>query len=445
MGIGSQEAWKIYENKIKYFTKALTDDSIFNNLGKLFDSEDFIHLIGNLVISDTIFSSLTLYYLFNLNLSDIIPANLYFSVELPTPEEFAKGTLIKLVPIKLNDLVPELSSVVSDPTELLKPEIRDAVKRSMITKCVYGQASYDNCYYDPVAVREFLRSSVLAFTKKWYDIRTARDMVAAAAKTLDINENIARNVFNRLSMNTSIKYSCATVDYAWVDISTLCEEETHSPAIGVVKFINYDLEVKEVSYEDMFDTHSGCIVEESVMDYCYIVGDDDYFKHPYIPGDDRVSKILERVVSNFRSRIPTTAFAIANYQTPEERSYPFINERMEIYATNRGFSIRIENLAKNIVQSIKPDVSPVELRMYQNAALELYGVSSQHKWGLDMQRAMTQDELHDYWIRKWISQGLDPEILEAIWSRVSGVAQTYSNIRVSNRFKFIRERIKLVK
>jgi len=447
--MGRPPAWDIIEQvqqqKLNYYQKTLTDDAIFSNLSTTIDIFDSASFFADFTLSDTLFSSLMSYFIFDLNLNDIIPVNLNFEIELPSIDEFLQGVLIKLIPISLQDLAPELSDILSDPLGPLNPSVADAMKETKLEKCIYGKSSYGNCYVDPATVREFLRSTVFAFMKKWYDLKSAREMVSASAKTLNINEDVARDIFNRLSKITHIKYSCATVDYSWVDFTTICEEESHSPQVGVLTYINYDLAQVSHDYEDVFDAQAGCIADESLVDYCSAVGEVEEEKHPYLLGDTRLVQIQDKIWSNFRNRFTTTAFAVGNYQRPEERRYPFINERMEIYAQNRGFAVQIENLVRNIVQSIAPDTDPVTMRMYQNAVLEIYGLSSPHKWGLEMQRSMSQDEYKQYWLEKWTRYGLDPDILNELWSRTISVVQRYSDIRTETRLRFLRNRLRLVK
>jgi len=442
-------AWQIIEQiqqqKINYYQKTLTDEAIWGNLLTTIDIFDMASFLSDFTLSDTLFSSLMSYFIFDLNFNDIVPVNLNWEIELPTFDEFMQGVMIKLIPITLEDLAPELSDILSNPLWLLNPDVASAMQETKLEKCIYGKSSYGNCYVDPIAVREFLRSTVFAFMKKWYDLKSAREMVSASANTLNISEDIARDIFNRLSKITHIKYSCATVDYSWTDFTTICEEESHSPQVGVLTYINYDLVQASHDYEDIFDAQTGCIADESLVDYCSAVGEVDEEKHPYLLGDTRFVQIQDRVVSNFRNRFTSTAFAVGNYQRPEERRYPFVNERMEIYAQNRGFAVQLENLVRSIVQSIIPDIDPITLRMYQNAVLEIYGLSSPHRWGLEMQRSMTMDEYRQFWIEKWTRYGLDPNILSELWSRTINIVQRYSDIRTETRLRFLRNRLRLVR
>jgi len=442
-------AWDIIEQvrqqKLNYYQNALTDDAIWTNLGITFDIFDFASFLADFTLSDTLFSSLMSYFLFGLDLNEIVPVNLNWELELPTLEEFLQGVLIKLVPVTLQDLVPELSEILTRPSELLTPDAREALESTRLEKCIYGKSTYGNCYVDPAAVREFLRSTVFAFTKKWYDIRSAREMVATAAKTLNISEAVAEDIFNRLSKITAVKYSCLTWDYGWWDVSYWCEEETHSEPVGVVTYVDYNLQPRGSPYEGLFDAQAGCIWDESFWDLCFWGGDTPETISPYILGDTRIMQIQDALWANFRNRFTSTAFAVANYQRPEERRYPFINERMEIYAQSRAFAVQIENLTKSLVQSIVPNIDSVTLRMYVDAALELYGLSSPHKWGLEMQRSMTLEEYRQYWIEKWTRYGLDSNVLQKIWDSLRSIIEGYSDIRVQNRLRFLRNRLRLVK
>jgi hypothetical protein len=189
------------------------------------------------ILSDTLFSSLVSMLLFDIPLSDIVPWLLNWSIELPTVDEFLRGVLIKLEPIDITYSFPELTSIFDTVWTVFTDEFAEGVAGTRLVKAIYGQSRYDESYYDPEAVREFLRSTLYAFTKKnvsWSEVRTR---VEKAAQQLGVPEDLARTVFDRLSMITSIKETAATWDYAWWDTSSW-SPETRS---GAVEFVTYDL------------------------------------------------------------------------------------------------------------------------------------------------------------------------------------------------------------
>jgi len=440
-------AWEIIrqlrQQKLSYYQNTLTDDAIWDNLSSSYDIFDFASFMADFTLSDTLFSSLMSYFLFDISLTEIVPINLQWDIELPTIDQFLQGVLIVLEPLNLSSLIPDLSDILGKPSLLLTPEARAALESSKLEKCIYGKSKYGNCYVDPIAVREFLRSTVLAFMKKWNDYKAIKDMMVATAKTLDIKQEVVEDIFNRLSKITTAKVSCATWDYAWWDVSLWCEEKTHSPAVGQLEYINFDLKPAKTDYQGLFDAQAGCIWDEGYWDMCFWVDDTPGKESPYIPQDDRIIKVQDALVSNFRSRFTSTAFAVANYQLSEERKYPFINQRMEIYAQNRGFALEIETLVKNFITNRIPGVDPTTLRFYVNAALELYGVSSDHKWGLEMQKSMSRDEYKRYWLEKYVQYGLDRDILNELWDKIIKTVDAYSDIRVKTRLSFLKKKLRL--
>jgi len=434
---------KILQWKMKYWSKTVTDDSIFSNMASLYSAEDRIHYIGDITISDTLFSSITGTFNLGLSLSDITPWNLAWSVELPSPDEFAKGKLIELNKIGVDGLVkqyyPELQDVMLKSIynaldfmdNTLDPQYSKNPKEGMIEKGYYGEARFGYFYYDPVAVAEFFKSSVYAFFKKKGDIQTAKARIEAASKTLEIDPELTRTLFNNLSKVTSVKIQALTWDYGWWDFSLFSTEG--SP--GRITYVNYDLQETEAEYEDLIDCTACGYWDEYAWDYFYWCD----IIHPWKLSPPVLPYLVDLMTVNFRNRIPTTALAVANYERPEGRSDFTKSIRADDFGVPVFQRAMIENTVENLIKSINPDIPPVTLNMYKMAALHLYGVkSSPHKWGYDSPRAMSDEELRDWWIDKWASSGLDRDILSRIYDVVKTQVNAYSSVRASNIFRSLR-------
>jgi len=360
--------------------------------------------------------------------------NILFRVELPTLEEFLRGVLIKLIPVELKDLVPELSDVISNPLLLLEDDVRLAMEETRLEKCRYNVSKYGRCYVDPTAVRDLLRSTMLAFTKKTYDWVTAREMLLAAAKALNVNPELARDFYNRFSMITHAKLECGAVNYAWAGFSRVCGSE--------IRFTDFDQRVGTVHARDIFDLQAGCVVGYSRVDFCRVTGGSPGV-HPYKP--ELLTRIQEAISSNFRDRILTTAFAVGNYQTPEQRVSPTASPRVETFAVPFSQRVHIEQVVATIVREREPGIPGYTLRLYQDAALELYGsLGSPHRWGFEMHRSMTLDELKAYWLEKWEALGLKREILERMWDSILLLVDTYIGVRTKVRVRELRRRLRVV-
>jgi len=376
--------------------------------------------------------------LFDIPLSDIVPWLLTWEIELPTPDEFLRGVLIKLEPIDIALQFPELRSIFDTAWSIFVDEVAEGVAGTKLEKGVYGKSRYDRSFYDPEAVREFLRSTMYAFTKKdrsWPEIKLR---IQKAAEQLNIPDDIARSVFDRLSAIEAVKEKTATWDYAWWDISNWSPEAES----GAVEFVTYDLTAETVEYEQLFDAQAGGIWDYSCWDYCYWTPDVPAYRVDPEKARAVFDTYRDFIVQGFRRRYLATALAVANYQTAEERR-TWRSGRTETYAMPMSQRYRIESLVENLVKSKIPDVDPFKLRLYKSAALDIYGsLYGVHRWGDEMQRAMSAEELKRFWLSKSSGDGLDSGVLEAIWENVKPVIDILGSARASARMRFIREKLR---
>ena len=461
MGVSSLEVHKIIEEKMKYWYKALSDDAMWGVLGSTVDIFDWLSFFSDYVISDSIWSSLVIALLLDIDLPEIVPVNLEWSVELPDIEEFLRGVLIKLSRInilllieeiypelyyglpsvEISRLITEMKRAIQQPTIFLTPELRKEVERTRLRKAVYGASRYDESYYDPQAVRDFLRSTLLAFTKKRGTWRTARDKVKASADSLGIAEGLVENIFNRLSAITTIKDEALTWDYGWWDRTKWGLEGSE----GRLKFITYDLRVVELPYDDMSDYIIYGFWDYANWDFFYWYSEEPRYAHPFRIEHPSITNLQDALWSNFRSRIMTTSMAVANYQTPRERRVWYESGRTHTYGYSMSQRAYVERVTDRVVRTLEPGVDALKLRLYKSATLQLLNaLASPHSWGNEMFRSMTDEELRKWWVERWSSAGLKRETLEALYDTVVSTVKTMSRLRSRERISFLRRRLKLV-
>lgn len=450
MGVASQEAWKIIEEKRKYWYKTLSQDSIWHMFNVSFNIFDWLSIISDLTIFDTLWSSLISTLLLGLSFDDILTWNLLWEIELPDVEEFIKGVLIKLSKLKISELVPKLIPEYEEELEeffknsfenletIIEEEYAEALKTKPYLKGIYGYSKYEEAFYDPRAVYDFLRSTLYAFTKKRGDIRTVKDKLEATVKALDIHPELVRVLFNRLSAISSIKEEAFTWDYGWWDRTNWAEEEKE----GKLPFINYDLHVVEVPYEDIIDVQAGGYWDNDSWNlFCWTEGPPRTV-HPYKREGVSVAEIMDKVWLNFRSRITATPLAVANYQTIRERTKWTESERLETYALPMSQRMHLERLTESIVRLKEPCIDALKLRLYKTAVLQLFGdLTRMHRWGSEMFTSMTEDELKNWWLERWTRAGLSRETLEELYGRIRGTISTYTSRRHKERLRFLRKRL----
>jgi len=436
MGASQKEAEKVLEAKRKYFEKVLSDEAIDSNIFRMYSIFDLVSFWGDYVLSDTLFSSLISLLFFDIPLSEVVPWTLTWDIELPSVDEFMRGVLIKLEPISILDAFPELADVVETLRKVLLPEYSGNIIETRPRKLIVGESYYGDSYVDPPAVREFLRSTLYAFTKKNLSRAEAKQRLLATVSTLNIAPEVVEDVFNRLSMMEAIKTNAATWDYAWWDVSCWAEEGSG----GQVEFTSWDLTTEKVEYEQLWDVEGGGWWDLSYWDMCYWT--DDISPYAVTPeGVAAISAVRDFVVESFRRRITATALAVANYQTAEERQSMARSPRTETFAVPFSHRVRLESMTESIVRKLKPDVSPFELRLYKTAVIEMYGkLYGPHRWGAEMERSMSEGEFRSYWLDKWSSEGLDRSVLEQLYSSLRPVVDTLGGVRTSERIRFLREK-----
>ena len=437
MGAAQREAERVAEQKLSYWAKSLSDEALEANTWRMFDTFDWGSFWSDWVLSDTLFSSLVSMLLFDIPLSDVVPWLLNWEIELPTTDEFMRGVLIKLEPIDITQVFPELTSILDSVWTLFLPEFAENIAGTKLVKAIYGKSRYDYSYYDPEAVREFLRSTLYAFTKKDVSWSEAKMRVEKAAQQLGVPEDLARSVFDRLSMISAIKERGATWDYAWWDRTDWALEGSG----GEVVFVTYDLTEEAVEYEQLFDPQACGMWDYTCWDYSYWTPTEPVYLFDVEKMRAAYDILRDFFVQGFRRRYLATALAVANYQTAQERR-SWQSARTETYAVPTSQRYRIESVVESVVKARIPDADPYKLQLYKSAALDVYGaLYGVHQWGDEMFRAMTPDQLKQYWVDKWSADGLDPDVLSAVWDNVKPVIDILGSARTTARMRFIREKL----
>jgi len=409
----------IVKQKQKFGVKVLSEDGSMLSMFGLSDIFDLATFFGEWALSDTLFSSLVSTLLFDIPMIDIAPSNLVWDIEFPTVEQFMRGLLIKFVPIKLGDLLPEFANLFKSNDLLIDQiyidEYATTFKETRLEKGIYGKSRYGRAYYDPTPMYEFLRSTVYAILKKRKSLLSAKKEVSVIAKQLGIDEAIAETVFNRLVMMSSAIQNCAFVDLSFVDVTTVCDEGSE----GKVHFINYNLQPDWRQVEFVDDIETCAWVDDAIVEYAYVCA--DKYPHKVDPQTkvDVLAKVQDSIIYNFRRRTLNSMLALMNYQTLEERREPTKSWRTDYYGEARIYVRRIEQTVERVVRSIKPDIPVLQLRQYKIAALKLYSaLTGAHKWGYEEYKALTEDELRNQWIDEWAEKGLDRNILERLFDEV---------------------------
>jgi hypothetical protein len=383
VGLSQREAERVLEQKLKLTQKSFTDDAIDQNFFKLLDVHEWATFEGEATLSDTLFTSLVATLLYGIPLADVVPWQQLFRTELPTAEEFLRGVLIRVERVAPEEVVPALETVEGTLGYIFVEPVAETVTPRVPGKAVYGVSRYDQSYFDPTAVREFLRSTAYAVTKRGTSFTGMRDEMAALAEALALRPEVAEDLLNRALLVEAVKWQGAIADYAWADETVVTD--------GRVRFRAGTGEEVEVEVAHLLDAVAGCYADFSFAGACYAMPEDYYRYYPlrYDPAAARIA--LDYLVSLFtrcfRDHLTLAALALANYQTAEERAR-VVTPRAETYALAVSQCQRLNSLVEGFVQQAKPDVTAVELNLYRTAVRALYSeLYAVHRWGSETQRA----------------------------------------------------------
>ncbi|RLE97810.1 MAG: hypothetical protein DRJ96_02860 [Thermoprotei archaeon] len=441
MGASQREASEILEMKRKYFSKLLSDDAIDSNIFRMFNIYDYASFWGEYVLSDTLFSSLTGLLFFDLSLAEVEPWQQIWDIQLPSMDEFLEGVLLEIEPIEIEVEFPELELPELTIPEIIVPDVSRNVEETRPVKAVVGKSRYGESYVDPPAVREFLRSAIYAFLKKDVSLTEAKNRLMAVARQLGIAEEVVEDVFNRLSMMTSMKRQVAVWDYAWWDLSPWGTPDAPS----IIEFTDWLLRTATREMRHLWDVEAGGWWDESYWDMCYWTDDETPFR---VDPETLVPKLVEYVnfvVGNFKRRLLSTPLVVANYQRARERRYPWRSRRLEAWAVPSSHRMRLESLTEEVVRRLRPGTPPHVMRLYKTAVLDMYGkLYGTHGWGRRMEKAMSGEEFKNYWIEKWAGDGLEREVLEKLYETIRPVVDALGGARLTHHIRWLRETRRLL-
>jgi hypothetical protein len=405
--------------KRKYHEKMLSVDGEWSLFLRSFQIYDFILDMAYLLIPEFHMSALSLALTFNIKIPELQPLNFDFVWRFPTVEEWLKGVGVvieKIEGLRLNEIMPGYSVDLEEFVKLnIKPELWSDILSTMIEKGYYGMSRYGMAYYDPAAFREFLRSFVTAMFKKHVRYGERRAEIMAMVKTLNVNEEVARELYDKMSMIMAAHTECCILDYCTLNISKLCEPHESDPEAAKVEFVDMDGNIVDVAITTLSDMQYGCILDVSVLGDCYLFDREDVY-------NDRaphVDEFLDRRMESFRNRVMITAPAFSNYVTGAEAADYHLAERTNIWGELMALRYTIEHEVETFLAREAPGLNAFDRRKYITAVLQLVGHSGKrHRWGYKVYRLLEEPELKNWWLEYWSSQGLNRTLLEKLYENV---------------------------
>lgn len=402
---------EVEAQKRKYHEKVLSADGEFSLLTRSLQLYDFTFDFALQFIPEFNAASMLVGLLYNIDLKDVEPFNLEFIWRIPTVDEWLRG-----IGVIIERTIPP-SAVPPDEfiDQNIKEEYREDIRRGRIVKGYYGRTKYSYSYYDPVAMREFIRNTAQLMFKKHPPVVNRKTELLTLASSLGVSEEFVRSIYDRMSIVMNTHIWCFTLNYSILDISRLCEPATHSEEFGVAPFVDLDNNVREAEITSLSDAQYACILDVGLLDYCILSPGEDIYTFEPPPA----IRTIEDKINSFRTRWIVTAPAVSNYVTGEEAYDYTLSERTNIWGELTAIRYTVEHEVETIIAREAPALNPFDRRKYVSAVLQLLGhIGKRHRWGYKVYRLMEDPELKSWWINYWGSQGLDVALLEKIFENV---------------------------
>ena len=449
MGASLYDLLKINQQKKKYYNKVLSLNAVNVNFDRISDVEPLFQERSYLALFLYLNIEISLVETFGFSPDELEPMNFDFKVELPTTEEWLKGTKIKIDKIDVGEdykqFMKEYYEIEIPPKldferfiiDNIKDEFLPDVKTWQYKKGIYGISKFGRSYYDPPIIRELIRGAVLEYYKRNYSLEGLRTYLKTFKEKFNIDEGILREIFNRISLFDSLLREGYLFGLGILGYTKLGRKGSEEVEVEVETYDKRKIKVK-IPY--LAHAHGGFILGLTPLGYGNLMQNTEFYKSSkpkngvfFAP---KIIQYFDYRVRKATGRFRATHLAFANYQTLDEMTDMHKSERLTQYHALRMLSITVDRIVESSLRGVEKN--PFRINMYKRAVNQLIGHrKKRHKWGYDLYKTMTDEEFKTWWIDHWTKMGLDQNILEQLYERIKKILP-----RLVSTSKELGERLK---
>ena len=340
------------------------------------------------------------------------------------------------VPIELNEYTLQTIQIMIPQFQV--PQI-SLPPSEQLSKCYYGQSTFDNCYYDPGftidKVRDYLRSAIN---------KVSRNM--STPNFLDgLNYSDWFQYYANRILNTAIQTIEKTVilDLALFDFSEFSPEGSDGSAYMPFQWLTTNPELnQQIEYpEYMFvdDMMWGTVLDWMYLDLSLFTSDEtSILSEPFAQFMDAV---INAVMTNYNPFQTASKLAFVDPSIPSipippslselfQEAFPQIMEnapftpltaRAERWGRAMDLIKTIRKTVRNMLMNVV--ANPILINAYEDASVE-YCMAFHHNHDRTRFKAWKDIEMQTFnqaWLSKWVGMGLDPIILNNLLNILSTV------------------------
>jgi len=424
----SELAKKILEQKEKYWRKLLSQEAVEENIITALTMIDYYRLLYDLTIFDSIYSTIFMSLTFRVPLGEFSTLKLCYDVELPSPEEYARGKLLSIEQVHCFEKYPGMKVWLSDLFYYMMTHFGPLLALVPREKGYYDVSYYGYAYYDPAQSEYFIKSTALKESKRSVSGRGYAKIFKSMIQALNLDYETVDNVFTYLRAFDRAKLESALSEYSWSG-KTRVQEEVE----GKIPIPTEDLkgEEKEIRAYSLGNLWLDLLAKMLEVDITPIVKEG----LPQVEGVVDPSKRADIAIADMISReqklrLLSLPLLAANYQRAEERAKFYASRRADIYGASRAMYYAI----KEMIDRELGDVPKFMRNQYNVAVQQLYArLTRDSGWGYEAYRTMTPEELKVQWIEEWAGKGLDREILERLFARAMQLVKYLGPLRAASK------------
>jgi hypothetical protein len=428
----SELANQIVAQKTRYWLNTLSKQAIEDNFFTMLSNTSYYNLTYDLTIYDSVFSSIFMGLTYGTPLGDLSTFNLCYDVSTATTEEYLNGKFLDIQQVNCLDKYPSMGIWLSDMFTYLSSHFGIMLPVGSLVKGYYDQTLYGYSYYDPDPVKHFVRSTAIKEAKRYTSGRSTASIFQSFIDALDMDYSSVDDTYKYLIAFNNAKTNAAFSEYSWADKSTVLEETDEKIPIPTKTLDGSDDTIEAYSmgnlWLDLLAKRLGINVTQSIKEGLPQVKD--------VPDPSKRADIAiaETIAKEQKMRLIYTPILVANYQRPEEMDKPHSNRRVDVYGQSRAIYYNI----KQLIESDLKDLSKYMRNLYITAVQQLYArLTREGGWGNEAYRTMGTDELKSQWIEEWVRKGLDPNILDKLFSKAMDAVKYGSPLRSAAKLKQI--------
>lgn len=418
---------QLAQEKQAYFSKVLSESAIFANVQRTRDVGGYF---GEQSFAQTmyfIWLNISGMFIFGLDPRELEPLDPEFEVSLPSEKEWLAGVKLKITPVSLDDawakfwqevfktVVPPKADYWAFVEKFFKEKFWDDLLRRRYGKLIVGQTKYGEGYIDPQVVRDFLRATLYKMHNQRIDFPRTKTLFEEVAAQFGIDAGVVEGLFNRFALHFQSIFTTFFLGYNLLGYSPLAKRGSDATLVPVVTWRGEEVEAHVRLWQEV---NMGFILGVTPLGMGMLTPPEDVYEYvtdkltPYITAfvDWKTRKQIER--------FPATPAAFGNYQRPDEALSPWGNDRLEHWAETRALADAVASIADAVAE--QAGVDAFRRNLYRRAAAMLVGYrKKRHVWGYDAWRNMSEEEFKAWWLAYWEKQGLNINLLNSIYDKVS--------------------------